>query len=110
MPPHSKSRDPRHRRLPQESGDSLPLLPMRHGLRNTSVWNDDHDDKERGSTSLPQRKSEDSFYDFLEDEEDESTLLNESTEKMAITNALHRKAASQTFGGQILVLTRSEIY
>src|ERR1700737_456553 len=65
------SRKPQARR---ESGDFAPQLPLRRGSRNINIWatdaEDDQDTSGDQSSGLLQRNSNDTFRQFLEEEED----------------------------------------
>jgi hypothetical protein len=70
-----KPSDPRSPARPRQSGDNVPLLPLRRGSRNQNIWNNDGDEEDftpETRRKLLERKSEDTFHEFL-DEENEDT-------------------------------------
>jgi hypothetical protein len=63
-----KGKDPREPQAPRESGDGVPLLPVRRKLRKQNIWNDDEQNAEGGSL---RRRSSETLHRFLEGEDEE---------------------------------------
>lgn len=69
MGPFDKATEPRKHREPRRSADNVPLLPVRRRPRHQNVWNDDNEQvAELGDL---RRRSSETFYEFLEDEDEE---------------------------------------
>lgn len=76
MGPFSKINGPRRPQPARESGDHVPLLPLQHGSQNLNIWNDDEDEVVATieNALLKHRESNDSFQEFLEDDEEENVI------------------------------------
>lgn len=71
MGPFDKAKDPRNPRAHRKPGDDVPLLPVRHKSQKQNIWTDDTEQgTELGSL---RRRSSETFYRFLEGEEEEDT-------------------------------------
>jgi hypothetical protein len=72
MAPLDKASASRHVPPSRESGDFVPLLPLSRKSRNKNIWAGDSNGADDYQNSrLLQRKSNDSFRDFLDEEEDD---------------------------------------
>jgi len=74
-----KPSDPRNPARPRQSGDNVPLIPLRRrGSRNRNSWNDDTEEPDfthETRTALLAEKSSDSFRGFLEEEDEDTDRL-----------------------------------
>jgi len=77
-----KPSDPRNPARPRQSGDNVPLIPLRRqlrrGSRNRNSWNDDTEEPDftrETRTALLEGKSSDSFNGFLEEEDEDTDRL-----------------------------------
>ena len=82
MGPFDKPSDPRGPAKPRQSGDNVPLLPLRSGPRrgslNQNIWNDGPEEDEfalHTRRTLLAKKSNDSFHEFLEEEDEDTDRL-----------------------------------
>lgn len=85
MGPFEKPSDPRSPARSRQSGDNVPLLSLRRGLRrgsrNQNIWNDDTEENDLTNETrraLLAKKSSDSFHEFLEEEDDDTDRLVEA--------------------------------
>lgn len=85
MGPFDKPSDPRNPARPRHSGDDVPLIPLRRGLRresrNQNIWNDENDEGDftHETRRALLRKSNDSFREFLAEEGDDRDRLLDAT-------------------------------
>jgi hypothetical protein len=77
-----KPSDPRSPARPRQSGDNVPLIPLRRelrrGSRNRNSWNDDTEEEtfsHETRRALLAEKSSDSFRGFLEEEDEDTDRL-----------------------------------
>ena len=85
MGPFEKPSDSRSPARSRQSGDNVPLLSLRRGLRrgsrNQNIWNDDTEENDLTNETrraLLAKKSSDSFHEFLEEEDDDTDRLVEA--------------------------------
>jgi len=83
MGPFDKPSDPQSPTRLRQTGENVPLVPLRRGLRsgshNQNIWNDETDEGEfaHEMRTLLAKKSSDSFHEFLAEEgEDTDRLLH----------------------------------